>query len=214
MGKVDNIQAFNWDQDNFAKMLQKAGYQTALIGKIHLNGLPQGFDYSNVLPGQGQYYNPDFIENGVKKRYPGYVTSITTDLALDWLQNKREKDKPFLLLYHQKAPHRTWMPEEKYFTLFDDKNFTPPANFYDDYKSRPAAAMHEMGIYKDMDVVYDLKMLDKEGSLKTKYRKYFQNMYNRMDDKQRKAWDTYYDPIIKDFKAKKLKGKDLGFMEI
>jgi arylsulfatase A-like enzyme len=209
-GKVDNIQAFNWGQNNFAKILQKAGYQTALIGKIHLNGLPQGFDYSNVLPGQGQYYNPDFIENGVKKRYPGYVTSITTDLALDWLQNKREKDKPFLLLYHQKAPHRTWMPEEKYFTLFDDENFTPPANFYDDYKNRPAAAMHEMGIYKDMDIVYDLKMLDKEGSIKTKYRKYFQNMYNRMDEKQRTVWDAYYDPIIKDFKSKKLKGKDLA----
>ena len=209
-GKVDNLQAFNWDQNNFAKMLQKAGYQTALIGKIHLNGLPQGFDYSNVLPGQGQYYNPDFIENGVKKKYPGYVTSITTDLALDWLQNKREKDKPFLLLYHQKAPHRTWMPEEKYFTLFDDQKFTPPANFYDDYKDRPAAAKQEMSIYKDMDVVYDLKMLDKEGSIKSKYRKNFQNMYNRMDEKQKTAWDAYYDPIIKDFKSKQFKGKDLA----
>lgn len=209
-GKVDNIQAFNWDQNNFAKMLRKAGYQTALIGKIHLNGLPQGFDYSNVLPGQGQYYNPDFIENGVKKKYSGYVTSITTDIALDWLKNKREKDKPFLLLYHQKAPHRTWMPEEKYFTLFDDKKFTPPSNFFDDYNGRPVAAMHEMGIYKDMDVVYDLKMLDKEGSIKTKYRKYFQRMYDRMDAKQRFAWDAYYNPIIKDFKSKKLKGKELA----
>ncbi len=209
-GKVDNIQAFDWNQDNFAKMLQKAGYQTALIGKIHLNGLPQGFDYSNVLPGQGQYYNPDFIENGVKKRYPGYVTTITTDLALDWLENKREKDKPFLLLYHQKAPHRTWMPEEKYFTLFDDKKFTPPSNFFDEYKNRPAAAMHEMGIYKDMDVVYDLKMLDKEGSINTKFKKNAQRMYDRMNDKQSAAWDAYYNPIIKDFKSKKLNGSDLA----
>ena len=102
-GKVDNIQPFNWNQDNFAKSLQETGYQTAMVGKIHLNGLPQGFDYSNVLPGQGQYYNPDFIENGVKKKYDGYVTTVTTDIALDWLNNKREKDKPFLLLYHQKA---------------------------------------------------------------------------------------------------------------
>ncbi len=209
-GKVDNIQAFDWDQDNFAKSLQEAGYQTALVGKIHLNGLPQGFDYSNVLPGQGQYYNPDFIENGVKKKYPGYVTTITTEIALDWLKNKREKDKPFLLLYHQKAPHRTWMPEKKYFTLFDDKVFTPPANFFDDYKKRPAAAMHEMGIYKDMDVVYDLKMLDKEGSIKTKLRRYFQGMYDRMDKKQRSAWDAYYDPIIKDFKSRNLEGKELA----
>lgn len=209
-GKVDNIQAFDWNQDNFAKSLQQAGYQTALIGKIHLNGLPQGFDYSNVLPGQGHYYNPDFIENGVKKRYPGYVTTITTDIALDWLKNKRKKNKPFLLLYHQKAPHRTWMPEEKYFTLFDDENFTPPANFFDVYKSRPTAAKQEMSIYKDMDVVYDLKMLDKEGALKTKYRNAFQRMYDRMDEKQKAVWDAYYDPIIKDFKSQKLKGKDLA----
>ena len=122
-GKVDNLQPFNWDQDNFAKHLQKAGYQTAMIGKIHLSGLPQGFDYSNVLPGQGHYYNPDFIENGEKKQYPGYCTQITTDIALDWLKNKRQKDKPFLLLYHQKAPHRTWMPEEKYLNLFAKKSF-------------------------------------------------------------------------------------------
>ena len=67
-GKVDNMQDFNWDQDNFAKHLQKYGYQTAMIGKIHLRGLPQGFDYSAVLPGQGHYYNPDFIINGVQER--------------------------------------------------------------------------------------------------------------------------------------------------
>ena len=86
-GKVDNIQAFDWNQPNFAKDLQAIGYQTALIGKIHLNGLPQGFDYSAVLPGQGHYYNPDFILNGVKKRINGYVTTITTELGLDWLKN-------------------------------------------------------------------------------------------------------------------------------
>jgi arylsulfatase A-like enzyme len=209
-GKVDNIQPFNWDQENFAKSLQKSGYQTALVGKIHLNGLPQGFDYSNVLPGQGQYYNPDFIENGIRKRIPGYVTSVTTDIAMDWLNNKREKDKPFLLLYHQKAPHRTWMPDEKYLTLFDDKTFDAPANFFDDYKGRPAAAAHEMGIYQDLDVVYDLKMLDKEETLQTSKRINFQNMYNRMDEAQRTAWDAYYDPVIEDFKRKNLKGKELA----
>ena len=209
-GKVDNLQAFNWDQDNFAKQLQKAGYQTAMIGKIHINGLPQGFDYSNVLPGQGQYYNPDFIENGEKKRYEGYCTQITTDIALDWLKNKRAKDKPFMMLYHQKAPHRTWMPEKKYLDLFDDVNFTPPANFFDDYKNRPVAAKHEMGIFEHMDLVYDLKMLDEEGEIKAKYRGAAQNMYNRMNDEQRAAWDEHYKPLITDFKAQKLEGKELA----
>ncbi len=209
-GKVDNLQPFNWNQDNFAKALQKNGYQTALVGKIHLDGLPQGFDYSNVLPGQGQYYSPDFIENGVKKTYPGYVTHVTTDIALDWLKNKREKDKPFLLMYHQKAPHRTWMPEEKYFTLLDSVNFEPPANFFDDYEDRPAAASQEMSIFKDMDLVYDLKMLDKDGDIKTKYRGMFQRKYDRMTDEQKAAWDAYYDPIIEDFKSQNLEGRELA----
>jgi len=209
-GKVDNILPFNWDQDNFAKQLQKVGYQTAMVGKIHLKGLPQGFHYSNVLPGQGEYYNPDFIENGVKKKYQGYVTSVTTDIAMDWLQNKRDQDKPFLLLYHQKAPHRTWMPEAKYFELFKDVTFTPPANFFDDYKGRPAAAKHEMGIYKHMDVVYDLKMLDKEGDIKTRYRNSFQGQYDRMNPKQKKLWDTHYDPIIAEFKKESPTGKELA----
>ena len=209
-GKVDNLQPFNWDQDNFAKMLQRAGYNTALIGKIHLNGLPQGFDYADVLPGQGSYYNPDFIENGKEKQIHGYVTTITTDLALDWLENQREKDKPFLLLYHQKAPHRTWMPEEKYLTLFDDRTFDLPDNFFDDYEGRPAAANHEMGIFEHMDVVYDLKMLDKEEELQTKYRQYGKRIYDRMDPEQKAVWDAYYDPLIEEFKAAKLEGKELA----
>ena len=209
-GKVDNIQPFNWNQDNFAKQLQKGGYQTAMIGKIHIDGLPQGFDYSNVLPGQGQYYNPEFIENGIEEKYHGYCTQITTDIALDWMKNKRNKDKPFLLLYHQKAPHRTWMPEKKYLDLFDNKTFTPPANFFDNFDNRPVAAEHEMGVFEHMDIVYDLKMLDEEGEIQTKYRKFAQNMYDRMDDEQRADWNQHYKPIIADFKSQKLEGKALA----
>ncbi|WP_347840810.1 sulfatase [uncultured Draconibacterium sp.] len=209
-GKVDNLQAFDWSQDNVAKQLQKAGYQTAMIGKIHIDGLPQGFDYSNVLPGQGQYYNPDFIENGVKKQYHGYCTQITTDIALDWLKNKRDKNKPFLMLYHQKAPHRSWMPEKKYLDLFEDSTFTPPANFFDNFENRPVAAEHEMGIWEHMDLVYDLKMLDDEGEIKTLYRGMGQRLYDRMDDEQRAAWDAHYKPIIADFKQQKPEGKALA----
>ncbi len=209
-GKVDNVVSFDWTQDNVAKQLQKAGYQTAMIGKIHIDGLPQGFDYSNVVIGQGQYYNPDFLENGVKKQYHGYCTTITTDIALDWLNNQRDKSKPFLMMYHQKAPHRTWMPEEKYLNLFDDSTFTPPANFFDNFDKRPVAAQNEMGVFQHMDLVYDLKMLDEEGDLQTHYRKYAQNLYNRMDSTQRAAWDAHYKPLIKEFKEKGLEGKELA----
>ncbi|MCU4156978.1 sulfatase [Carboxylicivirga sp. A043] len=209
-GKVDNMQPFNWEQDNFAKQLQKAGYQTAMVGKIHLNGLPQGFDYSNVLPGQGHYYNPDFIENGEKKRYQGYCTTITTEIAMDWLKNKREEDKPFLLLYHQKAPHRSWMPEKKYFELFDDKTFAPPANFFDDYKGRKAAAEHEMGIYEHMDLAYDLKMTYTEGDLGGGLRNAADWVLSRMDSAQRAEWDAYYMPIAEDFKNREMTEEELA----
>lgn len=209
-GKVDNVRPFDWNQDNFAKNLQKVGYETALVGKIHLDGLPQGFDYSNVLPGQGKYYAPEFIENGVKKTYPGYITQVTTDIALDWLDNKRDKEKPFLLMYHQKAPHREWMPEPKYLDLHDDVTYELPANFFDDYKGRPAAAYQEMSIEKDMDLVYDLKMLDKEGEIKSRYRGMFQRKYDRMTDAEKASWDAYYDPIIADFKKSNLKGEELA----
>ncbi len=209
-GKVDNVQAFNWDQDNFAKTLQGVGYQTALVGKIHLDGQPQGFDYSIVLPGQGQYYAPEFIENGVKRVIPGYITTVTTDLALHWLDQKRDKEKPFLLLYHQKAPHRTWMPEAKYLGLFDTIQIEPPTNFFDDYEGRTAAAAQEMSILKDIDVVYDLKLLDKEQELKTRYRNAFQLKYDRMTDEEKAGWDAYYDPIIEEFKSKDREDDELA----
>jgi len=117
-GFTDNHSKFDNKQQTVATVLHDAGYQTAVIGKWHLISDPVGFDYWNVLPGQGQYYNPDFIENGVQKKVDGYVTNITTDFAISWL-DKREKDKPFFLIYQQKAPHRNWMPEEKYYHLFD-----------------------------------------------------------------------------------------------
>ena len=110
-GFIDNAHTFDGSQQTFPKLLRKAGYQTAMIGKWHLTSDPTGFDYWNILVGQGDYYNPIFIDNGEKRQIEGYATNITTDLALDWLDNKRDKSKPFCLLLHHKAPHRTWMPD-------------------------------------------------------------------------------------------------------
>ena len=219
-GKVDNIQDFDWNQDNFAKHLQKEGYQTALVGKIHLRGLPQGFDYSAVLPGQGHYYNPDFIIDGIKKRIQGYVTSITTDLALDWLKNKREKDKPFLLLYHQKAPHRNWKPEEKYLTLFDNKTFDQPSNFFDTYENRGTAAKtQEMLISASEEQIaashgygghgrwgHDFKMITDPYGNKTN----FESQLERFTPEQKEAWLKAYTPKNEAMKAQKLEGKELA----
>jgi arylsulfatase A-like enzyme len=219
-GKVDNIQDFNWDQDNFAKHLQKVGYETAMIGKIHLRGLPQGFDYSAVLPGQGHYYNPDFIIDGIKEQIKGYVTSITTSLALDWLKNKRKKNKPFLLLYHQKAPHRNWKPEEKYFSLFDDKTFDPPANFFDNYSNRGTAAKtQEMLIAASEEQIkmahgngghgrwgHDFKMLTDPYGNETG----FENELKRFSSQQKEAWLNAYTPKNETMKSQNLNGKEIA----
>lgn len=206
-GKVDNIQAFDWDQPNFAKLLQEAGYQTALVGKIHLDGQPQGFDYSAVLPGQGHYYNPDFIENGVTRRIKGYVTSITTRLALDWLENKRDRSKPFLLLYQQKAPHRNWKPEQKYLDLFDDKSFEPPANYFDDYQNRGSAAKEqEMRIDRHARWGHDFKMLVGPDGEYTD----LNEELKRFDDDQRNAWLAAYAPKNEAMKRLNLTGKELS----
>ena len=206
-GKVDNRKPFNWDQENFAKILQQNGYQTALIGKIHLEGSPQGFDYWNVLPGQGNYYNPDFIENGVRKRIPGYVTTLTTEFALNWLNKKRDKSKPFCLLYHQKAPHRNWLPEEKYLTLYDDREFPLPETFYDDYSGRGTAAhTQEMSIVKNMMWGHDMKF---ENDPYTGKPTNLMPDINRMDEHQREAWRAAYNPKNEEFLKKKPTGKEL-----
>lgn len=211
-GFIDNEHTFDGSQQTFPKLLRQAGYQTAMIGKWHLTSDPTGFDYWNILIGQGDYYNPTFIDNGEKRQIEGYATNITTDLALDWLSNKRDKDKPFCLLLHHKAPHRTWMPDTCDLRLYDDVTFPLPENFYDDYAGRTAAAEQEMSIIEDMDVVYDLKMADKENEIHSNpnLEGAGRYIYNNMNPAQKAAWDAYYDPIIVDFKAKKRTGKELA----
>ena len=200
---------FDSTQQTFPKLLQKAGYQTAVIGKWHLESLPTGFDYWEIVPGQGDYYNPDFItmQDGTVHRH-GYITDIITDDAIDWMENGRDKGKPFCLLIHHKAIHRNWMADTTHLSLYEDRTFPVPETFYDDYAGRPAAAAQEMSIAKDMDPIYDLKMLapGKDSRLRHTY----ETMLSRMDKEQRAAWDRFYNPIIEDFIKKNPKGKELA----
>ena len=200
---------FDSTQQTFPKLLQKAGYQTAVIGKWHLESLPTGFDYWEIVPGQGDYYNPDFItmQDGTVHRH-GYITDIITDDAIDWMENGRDKGKPFCLLIHHKAIHRNWMADTTHLSLYEDRTFPVPETFYDDYAGRTAAAAQEMSIAKDMDPIYDLKMLapGKDSRLRHTY----ETMLSRMDKEQRAAWDRFYNPIIEDFIKKNPKGKDLA----
>ena len=113
-GQTTNLKRFDGGQVTLPKLLGKAGYQTALIGKWHLRSDPTGFDHWHILPGQGSYYNPDFISAEGKKRYAGYATDVTTDLSLEWLKKERDPNRPFLLMCQHKAPHRTWSPGPDY----------------------------------------------------------------------------------------------------
>ena len=205
-GFTDNTKRFDGSQQTFPKLLQQAGYQTAMIGKWHLVSMPTGFDYWDILTGQGDYYNPTFIRNGERLQRHGYSTTITTNLALNWLANQRDPQKPFCLFIHHKAPHRTWMPDLQDLELFSDSAYELPANFYDDYAGRQAAKEQRMSIAKDMDVVYDLKMADRDSpihSFDTTLEHWGRAMYTqRMDSAQQAAWDRHYQPIIKDFKQR------------
>ena len=209
-GFTDNTTCvFDGSQPTFPKYLQKAGYQTALFGKWHLESLPQGFDRWEIVPGQGDYYNPDFIiETGDTIQKHGYLTNLITDMSLNWLENERDKNKPFCLLIHHKAIHRNWMSDTCNLALYEDRTYPLPENFYDNYEGREAAKTAEMRVADHMDVLYDLKMNrpDKYSDLKERYESY----YNRMDPEQKAKWDAFYDPIIEDFYSKNLEGKELA----
>jgi len=129
------------ERNNVAKLLRRAGYQTAIIGKWHLKTKPSGFDYWNVLPGQGKYHNPVLREapDHEEKQYEGHSTDVITDLALKWLGG-RETEKPFFLMCHYKATHANWDPAERFKELYEDTSFPYPVNITDNYKDRSNAA--------------------------------------------------------------------------
>lgn len=209
-GKIDNNFPFDDSQVTFPQLLQKAGYQTAMFGKLHFGNNPKGFDQFKILPGQGHYYNPDFItKNDGKITVEGYATDIITDMSLEWLQNERNTEDPFLLMYLHKAPHREWLPAERHYKKFTQKTFREPETLFDDYENRGTAAKTaEMNILKDMNWAGDSKIypeiMDELGIPQTLNwdKNAFYGEVGRQNKAQRAAWDAVYGPINDDFKAK------------
>ncbi len=192
-GFLDNRMTFDGSQQTFPKLLQKVGYQTAIVGKWHLRSAPQGFDYSEILIGQGPYYNPPMIKNGKRVKHIGYTTDIITDNAINFLQNTRDKNKPFMLMYQHKAPHRNWQPGPKYLHMYDDVTIPEPENLFDDYKGRGTAAKTQDMTIKKTLTKFDLKLTPPRNLTK----------------EQLATWKAAYDPKNAAFKKANLKGKAL-----
>ncbi|WP_291945174.1 sulfatase [Chitinophaga sp.] len=201
--KDNDHSRFDGSQNSFIKELTKSGYQTAWIGKWHLETKPEGFSFWEILPGQGQYYNPDFIQmDSSKTRIQGYATNIIEDLSENWLDH-RDTTKPFCLVIGHKATHREWLPDTVDLGRYDHIKFPLPSNFYDDYNTRKAAAVQDMTIAKTMTMKSDLKMFDSEEEANK------DGNVNRMNPAQRARFDAYYKVIHKDLLAKNLSGNAL-----
>lgn len=189
----DPARPFDGSQITFPKLLQQAGYQTALIGKWHLESDPTGFDHWEILPGQGLYYNPTMIRLGQRVQHQGYVTDIITDLCIEWLKN-RDRSKPFLLMCHHKAPHRRWEPALRHLGWDNDRVHPEPETLFDQYGHGRGLAWRDqdMSLEKTFDA-QDAKLLPPP----------------QLTPEQRTIWDAYYEPRNAKFRSAHLQGQDL-----
>ncbi len=209
-GILTNVERFDSTQVTFPQLLQGAGYQTAIVGKWHLKSAPVGFDYWEVLPGQGVYYNPDFLTAEGTVRDTGYVTDLITDKVLDWLSTGRDPAKPFLLMYQHKAPHREWSPGPDHLTTYADVEIAEPSTLFDDYAGRTTATTsQEMSISADMLLSYDLKLWPNLVNPNEPSIQWMEGLRNRMTPEQLAAWDAVYRPVSETFNAAPPSGADL-----
>lgn len=215
-GFMRNGNKFDQRQWTVAQALQQGGYTTAVIGKWHLGADPVGFDYWEILPGQGNYYNPVFIQqDGTRKRFEGYATDLTTDKALSWLDH-RDKSKPFFLMCQHKAPHRTFSPALRHLGAFDEVVIPEPETLFDDYANRSRTlSENEMEIDRHFDWAYDAKVRkDERGDVQLPAPdRYGTPEYNRMTASQKRSWDAYFGPrnrkLLTDIKSGRLDHKDI-----
>ena len=213
-GFMNNGNSFDWNQQTFPKLLQQAGYTTAIFGKSHLKGEPQGYDDWKVLPGQGLYYNPDLITPEGRVRVEGHCTDVVTDLAVEWLTEGRDGEKPFMLMVQHKAPHRNWMPALRHLSLYDDVEMPEPNTLFDKWHDNaPPARFQELEIDRHMHLNFDLFVdltPDFDGNAQEggTDRSAWQNM-KRMSQEQLAAWRGFYGPRDKAFHEAELSADGL-----
>ncbi|HEX6961700.1 MAG TPA: sulfatase [Lacipirellula sp.] len=207
-GFYSNRSRFDGGQQTFPKLLQKAGYQTALIGKWHLVSRPTGFDHWEILPGQGRYYSPQFTtaETFGKKpdrvAEPGYVTDVITDKALHWLREQRDADRPFMIMIQHKSPHREWSPGPEHVADFTGVKIPEPATLFDDYANRADAARMATMRISDLRLDTDLKLFTEEDPRGKR-------MFRLMDGEQKAAWVAAYEEENEEFRNSPPEGEEL-----
>jgi N-acetylglucosamine-6-sulfatase len=213
-GFLRNGDRFDGEQTTFPKILSNAGYHTAMIGKWHLGTNPTGFDYWEILPGQGSYYNPDFIQmDGSRKRYQGYCTDQITDLAINWMEEQKDSDKPFLLMCQHKAPHRNWSPHPRHFGKYPMGTIPEPDSLFDDYAGRSALLKeNEMTLKDHFHWGHDSKFHG-DNLFTQHFGPLGNGEYRRMDPEQKATWDAYYEPQNQAF-IQKMKDGELSEKEI
>lgn len=200
-----NGESFDGSQPTFPKMLKKSGYSTALIGKWHLNGYPEGFDFWTILNDQGNYYNPQFITPKKQNKVllekskiafdttvvEGYATDLITDYSLEYLKKVKNQKKPFLLMIQHKAPHRNWMPALRHLNLYEKTIFPLPSTYFTNHEGSIASKEQLQTIYKDMYEGHDLKMTIAKGSPELAHNPW-KTDFERMTKEQRSIWDKAY----------------------
>ena len=198
-GFIDNTigSQFDFDQQTFGELLQQAGYKTGVLGKLHLGTTPtKGFDYIDILPGQGSYYNPTFINQEGQYELEGYVTEIITDKAIDWIDSVKTAEQPFMLFLGHKSPHRAWQPGPNELGMYEGVEIPEPETLFDDYSgNREVAGMNYMSISDAMKMAQDLKITDQPQAGFT--------------EEQQRKWDSVYGPINEAFKKADLSGDEL-----
>ncbi|MDM9630543.1 sulfatase family protein [Robiginitalea aurantiaca] len=200
-GKIDNRFPFDTTNVTFPQLFKDAGYQTAMFGKLHFGNNPKGVDDFMILPGQGNYINPDFITKEGDTTITGYATDIITDLTLTWLEEKRNKEQPFMLMYLHKAPHRPWWPRPDKFKEFSQKTFPEPETLFDDYENRGTAAKTaEMNLLRHMKYSHDSKIrpvtLEEMGEVLPDVPSFEWGWEGPYDSRVNDAQKALYEPVL------------------
>ncbi|MCL7762566.1 sulfatase [Polaribacter sp. Z014] len=204
---------FDGSQPTIANILQKNGYETSYFGKWHLKNKPVGFSNWDVLIGQGDYYNSDFkTEEGIT-RSKGYVTDVITDKAINWLDNQRKKEKPFMMIVGHKAPHANWLPPVKYLHTFDAIDIPEPKNLFDTHSSNGLGTKDTDMTIEEMPMGWYCQLWTEMKGKPNRYEDLggalWKRAYGRLSKEEKASFDKVFNPRNEAFIKANLKGKEL-----